>query len=114
MLHIHPTFKNNPHAIEWGDVEDLVPLASMFSAELQLRCHIDAVTTSTGKCRTMTDAINGQNAAHFLESFLDVVLYAMQTLPKVAPNEKPVLKETLDGLRPIASDSWYNAALKEL
>lgn len=36
MLHIHPTFKNNPNAIEWNDVVDLVPLASMFSAELLL------------------------------------------------------------------------------
>lgn len=114
MLHIHPTFKNNPNAIEWDDVVDLVPLASMFSAELQLRCHADAIATSTGKCRTMKTAIDGQHAAGFLESFLDVVLYAMQSLPKVAPHEKPFLKETLDGLRPVASDSWYNAVLKEL
>ena len=114
MQHVHPTFINNASILQWGHVADLVDMGTIFSTELQLRCPATAAVVATGKCRTLKKTADDKAAVPFLEAFLDVILYAMQALPKVAPSERPVLKEMLDGLKDLASDSWYNAALKEL
>ena len=114
MQSIHPSLRNNKSLTPWGEVSEYVDIALTFSNVLIEQTPLQALDEALVKTIELNDSVRRQDGVEFLDSFLDLIAFAMETLQKRNPSEMGPIKIMIEELRPLASDQWYERVQKQL